>query len=99
MTESIHSFSDFAETRHALDGKKVRIDEILNKPITVVGQRIIPSKRNDGEKCLHLQFELGDALHILFTGSGVLIDQCEKYSDKIPFRTEIKKIDKYFTFV
>ncbi|MCL2331075.1 MAG: hypothetical protein FWC61_00840 [Proteobacteria bacterium] len=94
----MHQFSDFAEVRGGLDGRKRRIEEILNKEIVVRGHKIIPSKRNDGEKCLQLQFETDDELCILFTGSAVLIDQCEKYGGKIPFRATIKKIDKYFTF-
>ena len=36
-------------------------------------------------------------LNILFTGSGVLINQLEKYENEIPFVTEIKKINKYYT--
>lgn len=94
----MHSFSDFADSRPALDGRKRRMEEILNQEIIIRGCKIIPSKRNDGEKCLHLQFESDNELCILFTGSAVLIDQSEKYADKIPFRTTIKKIDKYFTF-
>ncbi|MCL1891701.1 MAG: hypothetical protein FWF97_00175 [Alphaproteobacteria bacterium] len=98
MTDEIHSFSDFADSRPALDGRKRRIDEVLNKPITVRGHKIIASKKNAGEMCLHLQFEMDGELCILFTGSAVLIDQCEKYADKIPFRTSIVRIDKYFSF-
>ena len=94
----MHSFSDFAKDQSALDGKKRRIDEILNKQIVIRGHKIIPSKRNIGEQCLQLQFETDGELCILFTGSAVLIDQCEKYCDKMPFGTVIKKIDKYFTF-
>ena len=98
MTEYIHSFSDFAELRGGLEGKKKRIEEILNRPIIVKAHKIIPSKKNAGEKCLHLQFSMNNETFILFTGSMVLIDQCETYSEQMPFRTEIKKIDKYFTF-
>jgi len=95
---SIHKFSDFADTAPAMDGAKKRMDEILNKPIIVQNHKIIASKKNAGEKCLHLQFELDGQLCVLFTGSAVLIDQCTKYSDKIPFKATVKKIDKYFTF-
>jgi len=31
-------------------------------------------------------------------GSKVLAEQLEKYKDNIPFYTQIKKIDKYYTF-
>jgi len=99
MPEEIHSFSDFADIKPPLDGRKCRIEEVLNKPITVRGRKIIASKKNEGEMCLHLQFEMDGEMCILFTGSGVLMDQCDKYGDKIPFRTNIIKVDKYFTFV
>ena len=95
---NIHSFSDFAEMRGTFSGDKKRMDEILNKPITVRDYKIIPSKKNQNEKCLHLQIEMDGELFVLFTGSGVLIEQCEKYHDKIPFNTTVVKIDKYFTF-
>ncbi|MDR0449189.1 MAG: hypothetical protein LBG89_01865 [Rickettsiales bacterium] len=98
MQEDIQNFSDFADVRAALDGKKRRIEEVLNKTIIVRGQKIIPSKTNDQTMCLHLQFEMDGEKCILFTGSAVLIDQCKKYAEKIPFRATIKKIDKYFTF-
>ena len=97
MTEPIHSFSDFAETRNLMAGKKAHMEQILNKPIIIRQYKVIPSKKNS-EKCLHLQFEMESELHILFTGSAVLIDQCEKYADKMPFQTKVIKIDKYFTF-
>ncbi|MDR1207057.1 MAG: hypothetical protein LBK26_01435 [Rickettsiales bacterium] len=96
--QEIPSFSDFADISPALSGTKMRIDQVLNQPIIIRGHRIIPSKKNAGEQCLHLQFEISGELCVLFTGSGVLINQCEKYADKIPFRTTIIKPDKYFSF-
>ena len=98
MPDEIHSFSDFADARMALAGKKVRMEQILNKHITVRGHKVIASKRNSGANCLYLQFEMDGELCILFTGSAVLIDQCEKYAEQIPFQTTIIQIDKYFTF-
>jgi len=94
----IHSFSDFAKTAPPMDGRKRRIDEMLNKPIVVRKHKIIASKKNVDAMCLHLQFEIDGELCVLFSGSAVLIDQCEKYADKIPFAATIIKIDKYFTF-
>jgi len=98
MTDEIHSFSDFADTSPALLGKKKHMDDVLNRAITIRGHKVIASKKNAGEQCLHLQFEMDAELCILFTGSAVLIDQCEKYAAQIPFRTKIVRIDKYFTF-
>ncbi|MDR0803875.1 MAG: hypothetical protein LBO08_02175 [Rickettsiales bacterium] len=97
MTDNIHSFSDFADTTH-FAGKKKRIEDILDRPILVRGAKIIASKRNAGTQCLQLQFELDSELFVLFSGSAVLLDQCQKYSDKMPFHTKIIKCDKYFSF-
>ena len=89
-------FSDFSD-ENILDGKKLRIEEILNHEITIIGGRVTGSKYAN-KKCLTLQYELDGCKHISFTGSSVLINQIEKYMKEIPFKTTIIKIDKYFTF-
>lgn len=93
-------FSDFAEEPELLNGSKLKIEEILNKEILVIGHKIGESKfhKSNSPKCLTLQFELDDEKHVIFTGSTVLINQTEKYKDEIPFLTAIKKIDKYYSF-
>lgn len=95
------AFKDFAEESRPLDGAKLKIDEILNQQVIVTGYNIRSSKysKNKSEKCLTMQFKKhADAEpNILFTGSDVLIDQFEKYGEKIPFTTIIKKIDRYYT--
>ena len=93
-------FSDFANEPPLLDGAKVKIEDILNTEILVIGYRIIDSKYDDTErgKCLTIQFETNETRNILFTGSKVLLDQIEKYKDEIPFLATIKKIDRYYTF-
>lgn len=79
-----------------MDGEKKKIDDILNKNIVVLKYRISESKYT--EKCLTLQFELDGARCVLFTGSGVLMNQCERYEKMLPFEAKIRKIDKYYTF-
>lgn len=91
-------FSDFADEPPILDGNKMKIKEILNKEILVTGFQINPSKFDHTDNCLTLQFKLDEENHVIFSGSQVLIDQIEKYQDKIPFLTTIKKINKYFAF-
>jgi len=94
-------FSDFADEPPLLDGDKIKIDELLNIEILVIGYRVTESKyenSKNSKKCLTIQFELEDKRHIAFTGSSVLHDQIVKYQDKIPFWTTIKKVDRYFTF-
>jgi hypothetical protein len=91
-------FSDFADPRDGfpLEGSKRKLGEILNLDILVTAYRVCPSKKNDG-KCLTIQFDTGEGKQVCFTGSGVLINQLERYKDKLPFMARITKIDKYFT--
>lgn len=51
-----------------------------------------------GDKLLTLQFKLDGVDKILFTGSSVLIEQTEKYSNELPFMTKIIKVNKFYTF-
>jgi hypothetical protein len=50
-------------------------------------------------KCLYLQIEIGQAKHVLFTGSAGLMDQIEKVPrDKFPFKTTIVRENEMFQF-
>ncbi len=93
-------FCDFATDQVALDGDKVRLDDILNEPIIVTGYRVRKSRfsKNESGEYLTLQFEREGRKCIVFTGSDVLIGQVKKYAHEIPFETAIKKISRYYTF-
>lgn len=93
-------FNEFARENMPLEGCKMKLDEVVNREITVTDYRIKDSryKKESAPRCLTLQFEFEGKKHILFTGSNVLIDQIDKYKAEIPFITTIKKIDKYYTF-
>lgn len=93
-------FSDFAEEIKPLDGEKIKIVEVLDREIAVIGYKIGDSKykNSNSPRCLTLQFEFDGERRILFSGSGILIEQIEKYGNEIPFLTTIRKIDKYYTF-
>jgi len=91
-------FSDFAEESKVFDGDKIRIDDILNQEILIIDFKIKDSKKRQDTLYATIQFKIDDVNHIVFTGSGVLIDQLEKYKDSLPFYTTIKKIDRYYTF-
>ncbi len=98
----MEKFCDFAEKRQILEGDKERIDDILNKNIIVTGYKIEKSKfkKNGNEQYVKIQFKDDEqaAPHVCFTGSTVLIDQLELYKEHIPFETQIKKINRYYTF-
>lgn len=93
-------FKDFAKEHVPLDGAKLKIDDILNKEIEVIGFRIKNSKfaKANATTCLTIQFMLGEERHVVFTGSQVLLDQCKVYEAELPFVATVKKIEKYFSF-
>jgi len=101
----MNKFSEFADTTISpvLDGKKMSLDDILEKEIIVLRYRIKKTKFSEAKNpdCLTVQFafpENEEARFVFFSGSSVLMQQLEKYQDKIPFSATIKKIGKYFTF-
>jgi len=94
-------FSDFASDEvNALVGDKIKIEEVLEKEIEVIGYEISDSKyqKSGNDKVLTLQFKLNGENRILFTGSKVLMGQAEKYKDKMPFLATIKRINRFYTF-
>jgi hypothetical protein len=101
--EAIHSFSEFAtEDEQAFEGEKVKIDNLLNKEIIVLKFKVRQSKYEDSnsKNCVTVQFrEIDDKTKkIFFTGSCVIMDLLQKYEQQLPFKTTIKKIDRYYTF-
>lgn len=101
MTSEVKRFSDFADEPQPLEGDKVRIDEIINKEVTITGFDVKASrfKKNNSGKYITIQFTKPDKEdpNVVFTGSDVLIDQLEKYQEEIPFLTTIRKINRYYT--
>lgn len=99
---AIKRFSDFAKEELRLDGKKIKIDDILNKDIIVMSYTLADTKygKNKCGKYATVQFnyEGNEEKYIFFTGSDILIEQLSRYKEEIPFETEIKKINRYYTF-
>jgi len=94
-------FSEFASEPKILDGAKVRLDDILNQEIEVIGYRVTDSKfeKNKSGKCLTIQFvDAAGGRKVVFTGSDVLLQQIEKYAVEIPFYVTIKRVDRYYLF-
>lgn len=95
-------FSDFAAPGGPLDGKKIRIEEVLNIEILLLAFKTKESKyqKSSAKDYLTIQFEYPDRpgeKHVIFTGSGVLLDQLKEHGERLPFLATIKKIDRYFT--
>lgn len=91
-------FSDISEEK-ILEGDKISIETVLNKEVIILGHKIMTSKynKNNSGKCLYLQIEYQEEKRIIFTGSDVLIKQMDKYGNKCPFISTIKKINRYYT--
>lgn len=90
-------FSDFADESKSFEGNKKKLDEIINQEILILDFKVKDSKQRQGSMYITIQFNLDGSTFIVFSGSGILIDQLEKYKDNIPFYTQIKKINKYYT--
>jgi hypothetical protein len=89
----------------ALKGDKISIDKVINKEIIVHRFQIRDSKFKDNEKiknndkCLYIEIFHKDDYHVVFTGSGVLMDQIQQVKDSdFPFKTTITKEDKRYQF-
>lgn len=90
----------------ALTGDKVKMTDILGRPIVVTGYNVTKSKRNDGE-CLKMQFHYvdEDSLHVVFTGSQILIEQIQQAAAEIKelgqefkLETTVHSNTGYYTF-
>jgi len=97
-TESCPKFSTFAKNQLPMPGNKKRLDDILNREITVVDFRVRKSTKRDGTECLQMQFLLDEEVCVVFTGSSVLINQIKESKDNIPFIGTVVKLDRYYSF-
>ena len=97
--ESIPAFSEFAK-EELLEGEKIKLDSVVGKEIVVLSYRLSNSKFTDSKtgNYVTIQIEIESEKKVIFTASGVLSDQCKRYEKQMPFRTTIKKIQKYYTF-
>ena len=66
----IEKFADFAHDKLPMPGQKKRLEEILNKPITVVDFRITKSNKRENSECLQIQFLYDNDVFVLFTLVG-----------------------------
>lgn len=88
-------FSDFAKEDSIMNGDKIKIGDIVGKEIEIVDYKIGNSKF-EGKKLLTLQIKLNGEDRVVFTSSGVLIDQSEKYKNEMPFIATIEKVNNRF---
>lgn len=73
-------------------GEKLKIGKVLNKKIKVLAYKVENSKYTD--MCLHLQIEINNTKHVVFTGSKTLKEQIQQVtSESFPFETTIIEDD------
>ena len=89
------------DTKQGFTGTKVSVLDIVNEEIIVHEYKIEPSKlegKGNG-KCLYLQISRNNVKHVVFSGSGVLMEQIEQVpKDKFPISTTIKKKERILYF-
>lgn len=94
----------FSEIRHPNDclfeGSHVKIDEILNKEITLLGFKRQKSKLNNDDYMI-IAFDCDGEKHVTFTGSKILLSKLEEYGNEIPFEVTITRPTgkNYYAFV
>ena len=94
-------FSEISNEEERLEGEKVKLDDILNQDIVINGFTLAQSKFSKNKSGMYatVQFSIpGGDKRVFFTGSDVIIEQLQKYKVEMPFMTQIKKINKYYTF-
>ena len=97
----MNNFKDFGikPKTNAFLGDKIKIDRVLNTPITVHKFKIEDSKKKPGTKLLTLQIEKDGVKHVIFSGSTILIDMITRVpKEKLPFQTTIIKESEHLEF-
>jgi hypothetical protein len=90
----MNTYSELAIRSKNLEGKKIEIESILDQEIIVRDYRINNSKYGkEGSKRLDLQIEYQGETRLIFTGSGVLMEDIAKIPvEGFPFRCRIIKV-------
>lgn len=98
----MNNFKDFGikPVINNFTGDKIKIERILNREIQIIDFKIQNSKyENAGEKCLHMQIQIGEIKHVVFTGSKILMQTIQQVSkDSFPFLTTVVKDNEYYEF-
>lgn len=111
MSDEIPAFNGLVE-QVTLDGDKVSLNDILNKEIIVTGEHTSTSKFKDKGSgfCVKIQFYYADDVtktkRVFFSGSTVIKDQIDEVKEALEkqglpllFKTTVKKVGNYYSFV
>ncbi|SMG35700.1 hypothetical protein [Sphingobacterium psychroaquaticum] len=79
----MRNFSDFNIKVDNFTGKKIEIDEVVGNMIEVLDYKLEPSKFKDKGNGMRLTLSIRfeEKERVIFTGSVILQEQCEKVRD------------------
>lgn len=87
------AFSELGVRSKNLTGDKIEMVDVLDKEIIVIDYRSGDSKYSRDGTLLTLQIKYNDETRVIFTGSGVLLEDIKKLPiEAFPFTTTIIKI-------
>lgn len=92
---------DIQIEERSFTGPKMDMFDVLNQEIEVHDYKIVDSKFKDKyDKCLHMQIQIGNKKHVLFSSSKNLMYQIERIKDEdFPIKTIIvRQPDKKHVF-
>lgn len=84
---------------HAYRGSRLRVGDVLYKPMTITAFEVIPSQLHPGKQALAMQVVVDGEEHLLITESYTLIKTLQGTEDRLPHHTKIvRKRDGYYYF-
>jgi|SRR5690606_17927997 len=90
------NFSDLKIELNRFEGKKISIDDVVDKPIDVLDFKIEPSNYKDKGNNMRLTLSIKHegVKRVIFTSSVILQEQCEKVREvnAFPFKATIKRL-------
>lgn len=99
----MRKFNEFniKQESKSFTGDKIKMSKILNKDITVLDFKIVPSKyteKGNGNR-LDMQIEVNGIKHVIFTGSISLAEAIQQVpKDGFPFSTTIIEENERYLF-
>ena len=84
----IYDLTEDDTTTQLFNGERIDMEDILDKSIIIKDMEIRPSSFSDGDYII-LQVEIDGELHVVLTGSEVLVRQIKEKADKMPLRCKV----------
>ena len=99
---NMQTFKDLKIQRTAQQGfigNKIKMHQLLNRPIVVHSYKIEKSKFEGKGDCLHMQVEVDNAKRVVFaSGVNLMHDMRQMREENFPFQTTIVKDNERYEF-